>query len=449
MSSRSEPFDVTFRPEAPPDVPVVAPVAAITLDPEYSGQWVVMGDLDGDGVAEIISARNVDRDDVHYTSAVGAQRLDGSVLWRWGDPRVGRRELHHDVACQVHDWDGDGRNEVIVATDGFLVELDGSGGTERRRLRLPPRATDCITFANLTGNGPSDVIVKDRYWNLWAFDRDWRMLWHVENPGGYRTAHQPLCFDVDGDGRDEVMAGYALLDADGATQWVLESSVADLAAAHLDCTRVLRRGDTPADWRLVHTYCGAGCIAVSDGEGRIVWERGGHHFESLDVGHVRADAPGPQILVDLVDDVAPGLNGTWLLDAEGELLGQFATPYSRFHALVDWNADGLDEVLLADVALICDGQGRPLARLAFEDAQERFVRIGDMTGEGHNEVSFIRWRGCASTVTRPGRSLRSGPASAAGSTRRCTEAMRAGRTGVGHLQQRTRWPVRQGADGRP
>ena len=388
MTSRPEPFDVTLGLHEPADVPVVQPVVSVTLDPDYSGQWVVMGDLDGDGAVELVSARNVDCDDVHYTSAVVAQRLDGSVLWRWGDPTIGRRVLHHDVACQVHDWDGDGRNEVIVATEGFLVELDGGDGTERRRLPLPPQATDSITFANLSGAGPTDVIVKDRYLNLWAFDRDWRMLWHVEKPGGYLTAHRPLCFDVDGDGRDEVMAGYALVDADGATRWVLECGVTDLASAHLDCTRVMRRGATAKDWRLLHTYCGAGCIALSDGDGRIVWERGGHHCESLDVGHVRTDVPGPQILVDLVDDVAPGLNGTWLMDANGELLGQFATPYSRFHALVDWNSDGLDEVLLADVAMICDGHGRPIARLAFEDTQERYVRVGDMTGEGYTEVSL-------------------------------------------------------------
>ena len=41
------------------------------------------------------------------------------------------------------------------------------------------------------------------------------LLWTVENPGGYRTAHQPFPLDIDGDGREEIMAGYALLDPDG------------------------------------------------------------------------------------------------------------------------------------------------------------------------------------------------------------------------------------------
>ena len=90
--------------------------------------------------------------DVHYTSAVVAQRLDGQVLWRWGNPNIGRRGLHHDVACQIYDWDGDGTKEVVVATKGYLVELDGATGKERRRLPIPPDATDCLLFANLSGH---------------------------------------------------------------------------------------------------------------------------------------------------------------------------------------------------------------------------------------------------------------------------------------------------------
>src|SRR5512137_2602920 len=79
-------------------VPIVQPWRHVTLDPEYAGAWIVAGDLDGDGVVEIISARNVDRNDVHFTSAVVAQRLDSTVLWRWGNPKIGRKQLHHDVA---------------------------------------------------------------------------------------------------------------------------------------------------------------------------------------------------------------------------------------------------------------------------------------------------------------------------------------------------------------
>lgn len=79
-------FDLDLRGEALRDVPVIEPWKTVHLDPEYAGEWVVLGDVDGDGEVEIVSARNVDRDDVRYTSAVVAHKLDGSVLWRWGGP---------------------------------------------------------------------------------------------------------------------------------------------------------------------------------------------------------------------------------------------------------------------------------------------------------------------------------------------------------------------------
>jgi hypothetical protein len=148
--------------------------------------------------------------ELHFTSGIMAQRLDGTVLWHWGDPKIGRKKLHHDVACQIYDWDGDGRNEVVLCAEGFLVELEGATGKEKRRLPIPKDATDCLVFANLSGQArATDVLVKTRYTQIWAFNREGKELWTVKNPGGYPTAHQPVPVDLDGDGRQEVMTDYA------------------------------------------------------------------------------------------------------------------------------------------------------------------------------------------------------------------------------------------------
>ncbi len=168
------------------------------------------------------------------TSSVSAYDLNGNLLWRWGDFSAGRRGWHHDVACQIYDWDGDGANEVILCTDGFLVELGGATGKERRRLPIPKEATDCLVFANLTG-GPraTDVLIKDRYTQIHAMDKDGKALWTARQPGGYRTAHQPYTVDIDRDGRDEIMAGFCMLNPDGQIRWAL-SNAPKLAAGHLD-----------------------------------------------------------------------------------------------------------------------------------------------------------------------------------------------------------------------
>lgn len=382
-------FDYDLRDDAFRDLPVIEPWKTIPLDPRYAGEWTVLGDVDGDGEVEIVSARNVNDVDIHYTSAVVVHKLDGSVLWRWDGGDRGRQKLHHDVACQIYDWDGDGRNEVILAGDGFVLELDGATGQERRRLPIPQEASDCLVFANLSGGDrATDVLVKDRYWRIWAYNYDWQPLWQVQEPGGYRTAHRPLPVDVDGDGLDEIMAGYTLLNADGSERWTLQSQVVDLHSAHLDTTRVVYAGATPEELRLAHTYCGAGCIALTDGAGNTIWEVGGHHFESLDIGKARADVDGLQVCVDIVEYLEPERNPTWLFDDQGQVLGQWTTPYSRFHAMVDFDGDGLDEIVLADVPVICRGTGEPLARLAFEDGEEHYIRTGDFNGDGAPDLSI-------------------------------------------------------------
>ena len=376
LNDTGEPNDLGVR---------VEPSKTVHLDPDYGGQWVVAGDVDADGRAEIVSAENFNEGDVHYTSTAVAQELDGSVLWRWGDPGIGRKNWHHDVACQIHDWDGDGRREVVLCTKGCIVELDGATGAERRRIAIDKEATDCLVFCNLSGsNRPTDVLVKDRYHRIWAYDRAGNLLWSVTDPGGYRTAHQPRPMDLDGDGRDEVMAGYAMLNHDGSVRWVFRSGKVDQKRGHLDCCRVVTRGKRPEDFRLALTLCGANDIAMADGAGRVLWETSGRHFESIDVGRIIPGRPGPQLVVD-IDHQPLGQSPLWVLDEKGKHLGQIVTDYSRHHCLLDWTGDALDEILVGHNGAIYDHRGRRIATLVTPQAQpgrgERSILTGDMDGD--------------------------------------------------------------------
>jgi len=377
--------------ESAPAVLKVEPWRRFALDPEYSGAWVVAGDLEGQGCVAIVSARNVDQNDVHDTSALVAQRLDGTVLWRWGDPRVGRKQLHHDVACQIYDWDGDGRNEVVLCTQGFLVELEGATGAERRRFPLPNGATDCLVFANLSG-GPraTDVLVKTRYTQLWAFDREGRQLWTVERPGGFLTAHQPVPIDLDGDGRDEVAAGYAMLNADGSTRWVFGSEKIDVGRGHCDCFRLVRAGKTASDSRFVMTFCGANGMVLMDGHGHAIWELTGHHFESVDVGRICPDREGVQLAVD-IDHRPWGEGPVWIIDESGSVQAKIMTDYARHHSLLDWTGDGLAEVVVAQSRGLYDAKGVRIATLAMDETddregEERLVLTGDFSGDGVPDI---------------------------------------------------------------
>lgn len=385
-------FDVNDTGPTPAEVPLVKPWKTIPLDPDYGGQWVVAADLDADGRVEFVACENHNTGDVHYTSTAAAHDLDGDVLWRWGDPGIGRKPWHHDVACQIHDWNGDGKPEVVLATRGAIIELDGRTGQEKRRIQIPDEATDCIAFADLAGRGrPTDILVKDRYRNIYAYNDSGTLLWHVVNPGGYLTAHQPRPIDLDGDGRDEVAAGCSMLNADGSVRWTFKSARTNLGRGHLDCLRLVRRGGRPEDVRLILTLCGANGIAMVDGNGTAIWERTGSHFESVDLGRVVADRPGPQILVD-IDHQPSGKGPLWLMDADGVLLGRINTRYARHHHVLDWTGDGLDEMVNADSGAIYDNKGQRIATLVgppAENAGERSLLVGDFTSDGVPDVALV------------------------------------------------------------
>jgi len=386
-AERADIFETDARGVPPADAPVVAPWRTLTLDAEYGGYWVVAGDVDGDGQIEIVSARNFNKNDDHFTSSVTVQKLDGNVLWRWGDPKLGRRELHHDVACQIHDLDNNGTNEVIVAADRQLVVLDGRSGKPASAFPIEQHASDCVVFADLSGKGwPSEILVKTRYGQIWAYSADGGLLWTVKEPGGYRTAHQPLPVDLEGDGRDEVLAGYAALNPHGSVRWVFQADEGRRNGGHADCWRVVRLAERPEDTRLVMTMCSGNALVMTDGSGKLIWRVTGHHYESVDVGDIRDDVPGLELVVDIDHLPAPPMP-LCLLDERGNPLGRINTDYTRHHILVDWNGDGLQEIGAALPRGLFDGHGRRVCSFGIGEGEcPRLMAAVDITGQGARDV---------------------------------------------------------------
>ena len=400
-------FDLHVNDLPDEGVPVVYPWRTFKLDPAYRGGWVVVGDLTGDGEAEIVSARHgVPARGVHYTSSVVAHRLDGSVLWKWGDPNA-RNAISHDVACQIHDLDGDGRNEVVVAADRRVLLLDGATGRELRQFEIPENASDCITFANLSGGGrATDVLVKTRYGQIWAYHVDGKLLWTVEKPG--RTSHQPFPIDLDGDGRDEIIAGFAALNHDGSLRWRLPDAIC--RGGHADAVRLFRDGDRPEDKRLLLTHCGGNRMDLLDGNGRVLWSVTGLHFESVFSGELDRTLPGREIVVDIAHQPW-GKSPLLVLDESGSLVGRYTTMRSRQHRLVDWFGTGEDLIFCGQTRALLDANGRKRARFETpmpdgalgEDNTgmlRYMIHLADVTGNGRPDLVVNTVPGTAVWVYR-------------------------------------------------
>ena len=384
-------FDVLTYGKDYSEVPVVRPWRTIQVDPSRAGQWIVAGDLDGDGEVELVSARNnPDRPSQEVVSVI-THKLDGTVLWEWGEPQAGVARLGYDVACQVYDWDGDGDLEVVVVGTRDIVELDGATGAEKRRLPVPEDAADCLTFVNLSGGErATDVLIKTRYEQIWALDSEGRERWNVRHPAGRLTAHQVFPVDLDGDGRDELIVGYAMLNADGSMRWEMEAA-RELPlgiGCHLDCARVLRRGETAADWRFVVTCCANERMASVDGTGRTVWVKDNRHYESVDVCSIYPELPGKQIVVDVAkheEVVAP----IHVLDEDGALLGKLFTWNSRFHFPIDWDGSGRDLFVVGGEHALFDGRGDKIASFdtpGIDNPSGLICGRGDLTGNGVPDV---------------------------------------------------------------
>lgn len=372
---------------------LVRPWKEIDVSAAYGGQFFLTGDVDGDNEIEIISARNSGIESDHYITALVAHNLDGTILWTWGTANSGSYATGFDLPVQIYDWDGDGSNEILFCTDTQLKVLNGADGTEKRSLALPGGydATDSIYICNVSGNArPTDIIVKTRYTDMWAYDYNWNQLWHVSSsslPG--KIAHYQYAADIDSDGKDEISQAFGMIDDDGTFLWRYDGPWNDFADAHEDSSRiVVNGGDVPADYRIAKTYCGGNGIGIFDGTGNLIWEVRGSHFESLDVADINPDIPGNEIVVD-IDHFRDGI---LVYDHDGNLIEYNNFYYNRHNDLVEWTGDGYADIVNCDVHSVFDYRFDILAELALpEGIRGSRIGNGDMNGDGKKDVAILAY----------------------------------------------------------
>ncbi len=414
--------------EAPPNLRLVSNIDV----KDFGAETARLGDLDGDGLIDLLLVQSVVL--TREITCLTALTIEGKVLWQTGKASGDNGRIYADLPVQIYDWDGDGKNDVLYVRqaryleptwDGkspreradryegqaTMVVLDGATGVEKRTFALPAAADDCFIFADFAGRGRrEDLVVKDRYWNMWGVSHAGQVLWHYQGS----TGHFPALCDVNNDGREEVFVGYALVDHDGK---VLFQN--DAKGAHQDACWTMRMPD--GQWRLYFGNTGMHCLRP---DGTPLWEKPMGEAQHVIAGRFRADSPLQLAIMDRTpvphhrDANAWGI--LYLYDLDGHEIWQRKQEQGTWATAIEpvnWSGPAQPMCVLAynrgpgQPAVLFDGQGRIAETLPMQyqpyrspaERQEGFYALPvDLWGDCRDEIILFGARGvCIYANARP------------------------------------------------
>jgi hypothetical protein len=360
-----------------------------------AGRNVRFGDLDGDGQLDMLFGQNIPRvrgDAFDHISCLTAVTLDGRVLWQLGRPDPRNGLLTNDTPFQIHDIEGDGKHEVVMIRDFQLQILQGSTGEVIRKAWVPDIPAemkekpykrnhgDSIAFFDLAGKGKrSEILIKDRYQNFWVYNSNLELMWH----GSGQTGHYPYPFDVDKDGREEIVIGYALWSPDGKQLWSRDKEYRD----HADGIVMGNfSGDPKAPPRVYACGSDEGYL-MFDKDGKVLKHVRIGHAQSPSVGKYRPDLPGLQLLtVNFWRN--PGIIS--LFDSDGNLLQQDEPIHCGSPLLpVNWRGDGQEFAMLSGNVReggMIDGHLRKVVMFPDDGHPDLAYYVADLTGDPRDEI---------------------------------------------------------------
>lgn len=433
-------------------VPIQAPAGGTTPDGvayTYNANDASIGDLDGDGQWEIIlkwdptNAKDNSQSGYTGNTYVDAYKLDGTRLWRIDYGKNIRSGAHY-MDFMVYDFDGDGKAEMMSRTGDGTIDGKGNAiGNKNADYRTsagyilsgpeyisvfngetgavmatsdyyPARGSVGDwgdTYGNrvdrfkaavayVDGKRPTGIFVRGYYakWGCAAWDwrggvltRRWTYMCPNDktNPCYEEGAHSVSVADVDGDGKQEIITGSAILDDNGTLYY-------NTAKGHGDALHVSDMDPDLPGLEISHIQepvGDAGLYMYSGKDKKILWK--------IPSGAGVTEGPGRGVCADISADYrgaeswAQGGGVPGVYDCKGKLT-TLGNPQSC-NFLTWWDGDLLRE-LLNNTMIDKFGVGRiytayQVAPIASNNGSKSTPSLsGDIFGDWREEVI---WRASA------------------------------------------------------
>lgn len=344
-------------------------------------QNIRLGDLTQDGNKEILFARSSNKG--KSVCCITAMNLDGKIIWQYGDTLAKKQEWGGEIPVQVHDLDGDGKREVIFISQNRIHILEGLTGKGLNRVKLPrSMEISSLQFGDFLGTGRDNcVLISDNKSSLLLLNEKLQVLWEQEIEEG----SLPLIYDLDGDGYDEVMAGYSVFDHEGGLLFNSGKFIGD------QCN-----GVTLAE--LVEGELSTPCLLYAAGDwGMMYVDFEGHVLKQNLVGHVK------YLSVADFDTEVPGLevisSNAWGSDGLVHMSDAFGTAkqvltsssYVSRCVPVNWKGDG-EEFFVTSADSVSGGLFDKNGELSVEFPNDghpvNCYHVSDLTGDARDELLF-------------------------------------------------------------
>ena len=348
-----------------------------------TNQNIRLGDLNGDGNKEIVFARP----DASGSAlgSVSVINLDGELLWQYG--KLVKMEdgcSGMELPVQVHDLDGDGSREVIFVRKGRVHILEGRTGKQISRIRIPGSGEiSSLIFGDLMGAGRDNcILLSDREHRLVALNAKGELMWEQHTTSG----SQPMVYDMDKDGRHEVLMGYSVINPEGELIYDVGAHIGDQCSGVSVYEMIEGEQLTPClvyaagDWGLIYY----------DFEGHLLKQNILGQVSHLGIADLDAESPGLEVLTSNQWG-SKGL--THVMDANGSVMTGFLPESGVFRCQsVNWKGDGEEFFITSADSLtggLFDGAGQLSVAFPADEHPVSYYLATDLTGDARDEI--ILW----------------------------------------------------------